>query len=141
MPGYTDETQSNCVSKKCLIYLFLLVIRFLIVFQVTMSDRNEFIFKDYLSSCCRSVDVKQISEIRQNSAQEASIKRKDSLNNYLSSLEQSSFVAHKNFLSTYTSNSHIDRHLRRDRSNQSTSTRLLSSKRPRQPEVPMFKWL
>ena len=135
------KLKATVVSKKCLIYLFLLVIGFLIVFQVTMSDRNEFIFKDYLSSCCRSVDVKQISEIRQNSVQEASIKRKDSLNNYLSRLEQSSFVAHKNFLSTYTSNSHIDRHLRRDRSNQSTSTKLLSSERPRQLEVPMFKWL
>ena len=135
------KLKATVVSKKCLIYLFLLVIGFLIVFQVTMPDRNEFIFKDYLSSCCRSVDVKQISEIRQNSVQEASIKRKDSLNNYLSDLEQSSFVARKNFLSTYTSKSHIDRHLRRDRSNQSTSTKLLSSKRPRQSEVPMFKWL
>ena len=135
------KLKATVVSKKCLIYLFLLVIGFLIVFQVTMSDRNEFIFKDYLSSCCRSVDVKQISGIRQNSVQEAIIKRKDSLNNYLSRLEQSSFVAHKNFLSTYTSNSHIDRHLRRDRSNQSTSTKLLSSKRPRPSEVPMFKWL
>ena len=68
-----------------------------------MRDRNEFIFKDYLSSCYRSGDVKHISEIKQNSVQKASIKRKDSLNNYLSSLEQSSFVAHKNYLSTYTS--------------------------------------
>ena len=105
------KLKATVVSKKCLIYFFLLVIRFLIVFQVTMSDRNEFIFKDYLSSCCRSKDVKQISEIRQNSVQEASIIRKDSLNNYLSGLEQSSFVARKNFLSTYTSKSHTDRHL------------------------------
>ena len=59
----------------------------------------------------------------------------------MSGLEQSSFVAYKNCLSTYTLKSHIDRHLRRDRSNQSTSTKLLSSERPRQLEVPMFKWL
>ena len=89
-----------------------------------MFDRTEFIFKDYLSSCCRSADAKQISEIRLNSVQEASIKRKDSLNNYFSGLEQSSFVPHKNCFSTHTSKSHIDRHLRKDRSNQSTSTKL-----------------
>ena len=106
-----------------------------------MFDRNEFIFKDYLSPCCRSADAKQISEIRLNSVQEASIKRKESLNNYLSSLEQSSFVAHKNCFSTYPSKSHIVRHFRKDRSNQRTSKKLWSSKRPTQSEVSMFKWL
>ena len=60
---------------------------------MAMSDRHECIFKDYLSPFPGSADVKQISETTQNSIPEARIKRKDLLNNYLSSSEQCSFVA------------------------------------------------
>ena len=50
-------------------------------------------------------------------------------------------MANKNCRSTYTSKTHIDRHLKRELSSQSCSRDLLSPKGQRQSEVPKFKWL
>ena len=93
-----------------------------------MSEWQECIFKGYLSNCLRGVEVQSISEKRLCSVQEVNKLRKDSLCSNLPSLNQDNLVAHKNCLSTYTSKTHIDGHLKRELSSRSCSRDLLSPK-------------
>ena len=106
-----------------------------------MSERPECIFKGYLSNCHRGAEVQSISQKRLCSIREARKLRKDSLCSNLPSLNQDNLMAQKNCLSTYTSKTHIVRHLKRELSSQSCSRDLLSLKRQRRSEVPKFKWL
>lgn len=76
------------------------------------------IFTDYLSTCKgdNDRDLIQISEQRLLSVKDACTSRGDAnLNVILESSEL--FTAHRNCLSTYTSKSHIDRHLKRKETN------------------------
>ena len=87
-----------------------------------MLERQECIFKEYLSNCHRGAVVLSISVKRLCSIREASNLRTDSLCSNLPNLNQDNFVANKNCLSTYTLKTHIDRRLKRELSSQSCSS-------------------
>ena len=93
---------------------FLSVYQHCPIFQVAMSERQECIFKGYLSNCHRGAEVQSISEKRLRSIREASKLRKDFLCSNLPSLNQDNLVVHKNCPSTYTSKTHIDRYLKKE---------------------------
>ena len=85
-------------------------------------QKSHCLFQDLLSTCTKDSNVVEISRRRMLSVVDISKKRKDSLLNFISDTANStSNATHKNCLSTYTSNTHIDRYLKR---NVSPSTNL-----------------
>ena len=76
---------------------------------------KECLFKDYLATCKGDSDANysEISQQRMISAGEASRIRGDMLHQTLTESTLTKHFAHKNCLSTYTSNNHIQRHLKR----------------------------
>ena len=85
--------------------------------------------------------MQSISEKKICSIPKSSKLKQYSLCSNLQSLNQDNLVTHKICLSTYTSKTRIDKHLKRKLSSQSCSRDLLSPKRQRRSEVPKIKWL
>ena len=106
-----------------------------------MSHQPECIFKEYLTNCSGGSDLQDITEKRLSSIHEASKKRTDSLSSFLSGLTKEHLVAHRNCLSTYTSETHIQRYLKREFNSQNSSKELLSPKKQRRSVVAEFNWL
>ena len=76
---------------------------------------KECIFKGYLTTCKGDSDANysEISQQRMISVGEASRIRGDTLHQTLTESTLAKHFAHQNCLSTYASNNHIQRHLKR----------------------------
>ena len=98
---------------------------------------KECLFKDYLATCKGDSDANysKISQQRMISVGEASRIIGDMLNQTLTESTLPKQLAHKNCLSTYTSNNHIQKHLKRTKKD-TGKTPVKRTKVFRQP----FQW-
>ena len=92
------------------------------------------LFENVISNCPKSEDLIEISETRMLSVKNASKKRKDLLCKDIPFPSNKS--AHKNCLSTYTSSTHIDRYLKRNKNRLEE----LSAKKARRSSEECFIW-